>query len=256
MKTKERGLDKMKKIKKLTITAITALAVATATSSLTPVHAEEAQQAAIEATNNDKRMAQIGGAIRHFLGDKTPIAFKSGLKSGKVNAYYEGDSDNFTVYYSKAKEGKNFNDPSLKDATSYVTIEKKTYASATEAKSAINYSNGQAQMGLPKIQLGSGLTGTLDNVNGQKFIHWNSGKWSMTVRSTGSQDPTTTARKIVNKLAGNYLPKPSSRAAGNFVIGKGSGLQKQVMSWDKGNAVYTVKASDLNTLLTFTSSVQ
>lgn len=256
MKTKERGLRKMKKIKKLSIAAITALTVATAASSFTSVRADEAQQARIEATDNDKRMAQIGGAIRHFLGDKTPIAFKSGLKSGQVNAYYEGDSDNFTVYYSKGKEGKNFNDPDLKDTTSYVTIEKKTYASSQEAKSAINYSNGQAQMGLPKIQLGSGLTGTLDNDDGQKFIHWNSDKWSMTVRSTGTQDPTGTARQIVNKLAGKYLPKPTSRAAGNFVIGQGSGMQKQVMSWDKGNAVYTVKASDLNTLLTFTSSVQ
>ena len=187
----------MKKIKKLSIAAITALTVATAASSFTSVRADEAQQARIEATDNDKRMAQIGGAIRHFLGDKTPIAFKSGLKSGQVNAYYEGDSDNFTVYYSKGKEGKNFNDPDLKDTTPYVTIEKKTYASSQEAKSAINYSNGQAQMGLPKIQLGSGLTGTLDNDDGQKFIHWNSDKWSMTVRSTGTQDPTVTARQTL-----------------------------------------------------------
>lgn len=99
------------------------------------------QQAKVTGDNNTQRMAQIAGALKYFLGKDALVPTKAGISSGVVNAYYTGDDNNFTVYYIKDTEGKNFNDPSLKDKVSYITFSKKTYGSGNQK---IEWNNGKA----------------------------------------------------------------------------------------------------------------
>lgn len=129
------------------------------------------QQAKVTGDNNTQRMAQIAGALKYFLGKDALVPTKAGISSGVVNAYYTGDGNNFTVYYIKDTEGKNFNDPSLKDKVSYITFSKKTYGSEEEAEQAVNYISGESEMGLPKVPLSGNVNATLNSGAGQRYLH-------------------------------------------------------------------------------------
>ena len=212
------------------------------------------QQAKVTGDNNTQRMAQIAGALKYFLGKDALVPTKAGISSGVVNAYYTGDGNNFTVYYIKDTEGKNFNDPSLKDKVSYITFSKKTYGSEEEAEQAVNYISGESEMGLPKVPLSGNVNATLNSGAGQRYLHWNSGKWSVTIHGTAGKDPVPTGRKVVALLNNAYLPAPDSRGAASFTAGSGSGNQK--IEWNSGKAVYTIKGSNINSLIELAGSIQ
>ena len=212
------------------------------------------QQAKVTGDNNTQRMAQIAGALKYFLGKDALVPTKAGISSGVVNAYYTGDGNNFTVYYIKDTEGKNFNDPSLKDKVSYITFSKKTYGSEEEAEQAVNYISGESEMGLPKVPLSGNVNATLNSGAGQRYLHWNSGKWSVTIHGTAGKDPVPTGRKVVALLNKAYLPAPDSRGAASFTAGSGSGNQK--IEWNNGKAVYTIKGSNINSLIELAGSIQ
>lgn len=212
------------------------------------------QQAKVTGDNNTQRMAQIAGALKYFLGKDALVPTKAGISSGVVNAYYTGDGNNFTVYYIKDTEGKNFNDPSLKDKVSYITFSKKTYGSEEEAEQAVNYISGESEMGLPKVPLSGNVNATLNSGAGQRYLHWNSGKWSVTIHGTAGKDPVPTGRKVVALLNNAYLPAPDSRGAASFTAGSGSGNQK--IEWNNGKAVYTIKGSNINSLIELAGSIQ
>lgn len=213
------------------------------------------QQAKVTGDNNTQRMAQIAGALKYFLGKDALVPTKAGISSGVVNAYYTGDGNNFTVYYIKDTEGKNFNDPSLKDKVSYITFSKKTYGSEEEAEQAVNYISGESEMGLPKVPLSGNVNATLNSGAGQRYLHWNSGKWSVTIHGTAGKDPVPTGRKVVALLNNAYLPAPESRGAASFfTAGSGSGNQK--IEWNSGKAVYTIKGSNINSLIELAGSIQ
>ncbi|URI12741.1 hypothetical protein [Ligilactobacillus salivarius] len=212
------------------------------------------QQAKVTGDNNTQRMAQIAGALKYFLGKDALVPTKAGINSGIVNAYYTGDGNNFSVYYIKDTEGKNFNDPSLKDKVSYITFSKKTYGSEEEAEQAVNYISGESEMGLPKVPLSGNVNATLNSGAGQRYLHWNSGKWSVTIHGTAGKDPVPTGRKVVALLNNAYLPAPDSRGAASFTAGSGSGNQK--IEWNSGKAVYTIKGSNINSLIELAGSIQ
>lgn len=212
------------------------------------------QQAKVTGDNNTQRMAQIAGALKYFLGKDALVPTKAGINSGIVNAYYTGDGNNFSVYYIKDTEGKNFNDPSLKDKVSYITFSKKTYGSEEEAEQDVNYISGESEMGLPKVPLSGNVNATLNSGAGQRYLHWNSGKWSVTIHGTAGKDPVPTGRKVVALLNNAYLPAPDSRGAASFTAGSGSGNQK--IEWNSGKAVYTIKGSNINSLIELAGSIQ
>ena len=209
------------------------------------------QQAKVTGDNNTQ---QIAGALKYFLGKDALVPTKAGISSGVVNAYYTGDGNNFTVYYIKDTEGKNFNDPSLKDKVSYITFSKKTYGSEEEAEQAVNYISGESEMGLPKVPLSGNVNATLNSGAGQRYLHWNSGKWSVTIHGTAGKDPVPTGRKVVALLNNAYLPAPDSRGAASFTAGSGSDNQK--IEWNNGKAVYTIKGSNINSLIELAGSIQ
>lgn len=96
----------------------------------------------------------------------------------------------------------------------------------------------QNQQGLPKVNLGYGITGTLNSGAGQKMLQWNEGNWTFTVRASAvqGQDPTATAQQVVSELEKVYLPAPQGHGVGTFDIASGS----YTLTWQKNNKVYQV----------------
>lgn len=96
----------------------------------------------------------------------------------------------------------------------------------------------QNQQGLPKVNLGYGITGTLNSGAGQQMLQWNEGNWTFTVRASAiqGQDPTATARQVVAELEKIYLPAPQGHGVGTFDIASGS----YALTWQRNNKVYQV----------------
>ena len=109
-------------------------------------------------------------------------------------------------------------------------------------------------MGLPKFPLSGNVNATLNSGAGQRYLHWNTGKWSVTIHGTAGKDPVPTGRKVVALLNNAYLPAPDSRGAASFTAGSGSGNQK--IEWNNGKAVYTIKSSNINSLIELAGSIQ
>lgn len=120
----------------------------------------------------------------------------------------------------------------------------KEFNNQTQAASYVTnqpgYTTGN-QQGLPTVNLGDGITGTLNSGAGQQMLQWNEGNWSFTVRASAvqGQDPTPTAKQIVNELRTVYLPAPQNHGVGTFDIATNT----YTLTWQKNNKVYSVSGS-------------
>ncbi|GBG93748.1 lipoprotein [Ligilactobacillus salitolerans] len=202
----------------------------------------------------EPRIVTLNSALNRTLGHVL-LPQKDGLGQGsdKLNARYTGNSANFTVYYSVGNSAKPLNDPSLQNETPYATLTKKTYGSAAQAQAAINYHPASDQQGLPSVDLGHNIQGYVDSGAGQRYLYWNEGKWSLAVHAAAvnGEDPTATAKSIVELLEKYYLPAPNTLAAGEFEV---SGQKK--LTWQDGNTTYTLAGPSAETIIAMAASMR
>ncbi len=217
-------------------------------------------QVRISATQNLQRLGQFNYLLKYNLGKEIVIPNNPGYndESKKLNVWYEGDGNNYSIHYSQAASGQDFNANSLRDVTDYAVFTKKTYGSASEAQAEINYQTAAMTQGLPKVNLGYGIIGTIDSGAGQKYLHWNEGRWSLGVHAVAvnDEDPVPTARKVVELLERYYLPTPDKYGAGSFSVASSSGQQAPTLKWQAGNSVYSLEAKDLTVLVRMASTVK
>ena len=209
---------------------------------------------------NAQRLTQFNTLLKNNLGTGIILPSNPGYtnENQKVNIRYEGNATNFTIYYSSASTGQEFNASDLKNATDYAIFTKKTYATSSQAQSAVNYQTIDTANGLPTVDLGYGLTGTIDSSAGQKYLQWNEGRWSFTVHATtvNNEDPTSTAKTVVSLLEEYYLPAPNTRGSGSFNVAVSNGQLNQTLTWQDSNVVYTLQADSINTLIKMAASVK
>ncbi|WP_283601455.1 hypothetical protein [Ligilactobacillus aviarius] len=150
-----------------------------------------------------------------------------------ANANTATDNNSQSNQQATAQNNQNANNAQTKEfnnqaqAASYVTNQP-------------GYTTGN-QQGLPTVNLGDGITGTLNSGAGQQMLQWNEGNWSFTVRASAvqGQDPTPTAKQIVNELQTVYLPAPQNHGVGTFDIATNT----YTLTWQKNNKVYSVSGS-------------
>lgn len=150
-----------------------------------------------------------------------------------ANANTATDNNSQSNQQATAQNNQNANNAQTKEfnnqaqAASYVTNQP-------------GYTTGN-QQGLPTVNLGDGIIGTLNSGAGQQMLQWNEGNWSFTVRASTvqGQDPTPTAKQIVNELQTVYLPAPQNHGVGTFDIATNT----YTLTWQKNNKVYSVSGS-------------
>lgn len=176
--------------------------------------------------------------------------------NGHLNVRYSGNASSYTIYYSVGYTAKRLNDPTLSSQTPYLILSKKTYASKAAAAQAIRHYDDSSTAGLPTVDLGHGLTGTIDAGAGQRYLTWKEGHWQLTVHAAAvnGEDPVPTARHIVELLEQFYLPAPDDRGTGTFEVSVGDGQRPQVLTWMRGNVVYTMEAHSIDTLVQMAAS--
>ena len=96
-----------------------------------------------------------------------------------ANANTATDNNSQSNQQATAQNNQNANNAQTKEfnnqaqAASYVTNQP-------------GYTTGN-QQGLPTVNLGDGITGTLNSGAGQQMLQWNEGNWSFTVRASAVQ---------------------------------------------------------------------
>lgn len=174
----------------------------------------------------------------------TLLPQNSGLSDSSKNVHirYNGNSANSTVYYSVGSDALALNDGSLKGEKPYAVLAKRSYSSASEAQSHLDYTAASEIKGLPKVNLGHGIVGHTQSGAGQQYISWNEGNWSISVH--GSPVNNTTPKKLavssVNMFESYSLPAPNTQGVVKFNVGSSA----QVITWQAGSVVYRLQATD------------
>lgn len=204
-----------KKKASLTLVAILALVLAgCGNSTAQSQHYKESTQAKTEQT---KQSAVKKGSSKISLSE----TYQQTSTTEQVNS--QNVSEKFSkVASSQSEKAQQFSDD--KQAASYVDNQ--------------GYQTSAETQGLPTVNLGYGITGTIDSGAGQQYLHWNEGNWSFTVRASAvdGQDPLPTAKKIVSILEKVYLPAPQNQGTGMFDIA----TDTYQLTWQEGNQVHTV----------------
>ncbi len=204
--------------------------------------------------SSESRIETLNSALNRSLGHVL-LPQRDGLGEGSanLNARYTGNSANYTVYYSVGNSPKPLNDPSVQNEVPYATLYKKTYDSASAAQGGINYHPASEDQGLPSVDLGHNITGHINAGAGQRYLHWNEGRWSLAVHAAAvnGEDPAPTAKTIVNLLETHSLPVPNTIAAGEFEV---SGTNK--LTWQDGNTVYSIQGKSAETIIKMAESMK
>ncbi|MFR0644448.1 hypothetical protein ACLUWT_00750 [Limosilactobacillus mucosae] len=220
----------------------------------------QAKSSDVNPTGSDvQRLTAFNQSMRSKLGKNVLLPTTSGLSTsnGHLNVRYSGNADSYTIYYSVGYTAKSLNDATLSSQIPYLVFNKKTYASQSAAAQAIrNYDLDTS--GLATVDLGHGIKGTIDAGAGQRYLTWKEGKWQLTVHAAAvnGEDPLPTAQHIVALLEQYYLPAPDDRGTGTFEVSVGDGERPQVLTWMRGNVVYTMEAHSTDTLVQMAASLK
>ncbi|MDT6979743.1 hypothetical protein [Levilactobacillus zymae] len=122
------------------------------------------------------------------------------------------------------------------------TFQKKTLGSATTAADQVDYFS-RSTAG-PGVKLTHGTQAVVQGTMGHTYVHWNTGKWSVTaVTSNADQSgtPTQFANQVNNQLQQQHLPTDATTGAVTvYSQTTGSGAQADTVKWQSGHQLYTV----------------
>ena len=180
----------------------------------------------------------------------------NGLDSapGYLNMRYTGDANNFSVDYIVSYNPYGLNDGAISGHVPYATFVKKTYDSESASANDVPYQSADSSSGLPTVDLGHNISGVMDSGAGQRYLQWNEGRWSFVVHASAvvGEDPVPTAQHVVDLLERYYLPAPSTKGGGQLE----ATASENVLTWNKGNVLYTLKGKNIDTLVKMAATVK
>lgn len=209
--------------------------------------------------SNNNRLNDLNSSLKDKLGN-IKLPQNDGLKTptNNLNIRYVGDKSNFQIFYSVGNSAAEFNDTSLTQQNAYAVFEKQSFNSKDNASSQINYLSADTIKGLPSIDLGSKITGYKDNGAGNTHLMWNEGRWSMSVHgvSINNQDPVPMAKQAVSLLNSYSLPVPKNIGQLSFDVTIDQGSRNQIITWQDGSNVYSIKTNQPDTAIKMAASIK
>ncbi|GAA6112590.1 MAG: hypothetical protein M3005_02650 [Apilactobacillus sp.] len=192
------------------------------------------QSSKVNSSSSDK--------ISNKLGDEK-LPQNNGIDENKsVDTKVDGDKDNFTISY-------------ISNGKTYATYTKHTYGSDSAAMQQVGYESSNNVTGLPKVDLGSNITGYSDRGAGQEYIQANFGNWSLLTHGSNfgkTEGLATKQGKDVVAFIQNYqLPIPNKYGSISVNIDNTA-----TITWQNGNDVYSVKANTVDIALKMATSLK
>ena len=201
----------MKRTKKLVVTATTSLALLAALGSGTLL--------ATHAANDVSSVGQTAAPT---------TATTAGAKLTAASA--SGTRQNYTVDYRGAGQS--------------ATFQKRTLGSAGTAADEVNYV-GRGTQG-PTVSLNHGTKAVVQGVMGHTYVHWNTGKWSVTAVTNNADQtgtPTQFAKQVNQQLTQQDLPSNATTGAVTVYSSTNDdagSAQTNTVKWQSGKQLYTV----------------
>lgn len=204
-----------KRTKKLWITAASSLAVLAALGSGTAL--------TMHAANDVSSVSQTT-APTTATADSTKVSAKS----------VSGTKQNYTVKYQDKSGDQN------------ATFQKKTLGTSQTANKEVDYvgkNDGAA------VKLTNSTKAVSQGVMGHTYVHWNTGKWSITAVTNNADaagNPQQFAKQINKQLQKATLP--ANAKSGSVTVYSGNeGDQANTVKWQSGKHLYTVNGEDAAT---------
>lgn len=212
------------------------------------------QSSSVKEDTTDSRIQELNQKLSMAIGTtKKPTVDGLNENHNRLNMHYVSNAYGYTVYYSVGATAKEFNASTLASEKPYATFNKTAYVSTEAAVTAVNHH--AQETGLPVIDLGSGVHGTIDRGAGQAYLTWQAGRWSVTVHASPvmGQDPVAMSKQLVALFNQYSLPIPSQVGAANFDV-TDNGLN-QTITWQEGDILYTISAHSAETAIKMASSM-
>lgn len=223
-------------------------------SSSTVASSISSKTSSVKEDTTDSRIQELNQKLSMAIGTtKKPTVDGLNENHNRLNMHYISNAYGYTVYYSVGATAKEFNASTLASETPYATFNKTAYVSKAAAVTAVNHH--AQETGLPVIDLGSGVQGTIDRGAGQAYLTWQAGRWSVTVHASPvmGQDPVAMSKQLVALFNQYSLPIPSQVGAGNFDV-TDNGLN-QTITWQEGAILYKISARSAETAIKMASSM-
>ncbi|KJW12413.1 hypothetical protein [Levilactobacillus spicheri] len=139
-----------------------------------------------------------------------------------------GTKQNYTVKYRD------------KTTDQQATYRKQTVGTTATAKDEVDYVGSTTQGAT--VKLTGKTTAVTQGVMGHTYVHWNTGKWSVTAITDNADQagtPTQFAKQINRQLAKADLPSDAKTGAITVYSGDDAN-QTNTVKWQSGKQLYTV----------------
>lgn len=213
-----------KRTKKLWITAASSLAVLAALGSGTAL--------TMHAANDVSSVSQTT-APTTATADSTKVSAKS----------VSGTKQNYTVKYQDKSGDQN------------ATFQKKTLGTSQTANKEVDYvgkTDGAA------VKLTNSTKAVSQGVMGHTYVHWNTGKWSVTAVTDNADQagtPAQFAKQVNRQLKRASLPSQAKRGAVTVYSGDEAD-QANTVQWQSGKHLYTVSGQSAATTVKLAQNSQ
>ncbi|MDR0921731.1 MAG: hypothetical protein LBM95_05050 [Lactobacillales bacterium] len=177
----------------------------------------------------------------------TNIANLYGAKTSAVQ-----DSDNLTISYYVVDSPVSVNDKSLDGLPVFASYEKKTYGTTEQAITAVNQVDPS---GVP-VSLSHGFTGYKQGAAGSTYVAWREGNWAISVRGTNqnNEDAVGFSNEVINQLESTFLPPPELVGQMNLFVSSDNSSPQNMLIYQVGNVVYTMRNTSVRELLNMAAS--
>ncbi len=140
-----------------------------------------------------------------------------------LNVFATGDGANYSIFFSHGQSALPYNDPTLQNINAELAIQKKTYASVSEAQAQV--APARSTQGLRQVAIGDGIYAASQGAAGSSYLTWNEGRWTVTW------------------FAKNALPVPDEHGTVDLAVTHTNTRQNQI-TWTEGNALYMISGME------------
>ncbi|QVI33886.1 hypothetical protein KG086_08705 [Lacticaseibacillus chiayiensis] len=191
------------------------------------------------ATSSQQRFAALKRSVFNQIPDaKWPSSYPV-ADSQYLNVFATGDGANYSIFFSHGQSALPYNDPTLQNINAELAIQKKTYASVSEAQAQV--APARSTQGLRQVAIGDGIYAASQGAAGSSYLTWNEGRWTVTVKAStvNGEDPLPLAKQAVAWFAKNALPVPDEHGTVDLAVTHTNTRQNQI-TWTEGNALYMI----------------
>jgi len=120
------------------------------------------------------------------------------------------------------------------------TFQKQTLGTAATAQDEVDYVGSRTKG--PSVKLTNRTKAVVQGTMGHTYVHWNTGKWSVTAVTDNADQagtPQQFAKQVNAQVAQKRLPSDAKRGAITVYSGQET-AQANTVKWQAGNHLYTV----------------